>query len=213
MDHDFWLERWQQGRTAFHEGKTNALLSAVFPRLSLNAGDRVFVPLCGKAEDLDWLVAQGCRVVGAELSQMAVEAAFERMGLAPDIDPLGELTRYRAGAVEIFVGDVFRLTAEALGAVDAVYDRAALVALPEAMRRDYARHLIATTAAARQLLIAFEYDQTRMDGPPFSVPETEIRALYAETYALERAVDVDIGGPLAERAGSVRETAWLLKAD
>lgn len=210
MDREFWLERWREGRTAFHEGKTNTFLANLFPRLSLKPGDRVFVPLCGKTEDLDWIVAQGCRVVGAELSQTAVEAAFERMGFAPDIEPLGEMTRYRAGAVEIFVGDIFRLTAEALGAVDAVYDRAALVALPEAMRRDYARHLIATTAAARQLLIAFEYDQTRMDGPPFSVSETEIRALYTETYARERAIDVDIGGPLAERAGSVRETAWLL---
>lgn len=209
MDPAFWLERWRQGRTAFHEGKPNALLAACFPRLYLRRGDRVFVPLCGKATDLDWIASQGNRVAGAELSQSAVKAAFERMGLVPRVENLGSHRRYTAENIEIFVGDIFDLSPETLGPVDAIYDRAALVALPGTMRPDYARHLMALTNMAQQLLIAFDYDQSQMEGPPFSVGEEEIREHYGDRYDLERAATVDISGSLSERC-SGSEIAWLL---
>jgi thiopurine S-methyltransferase len=88
------------------------------------------------------------------------------------------------------VGDIFDLTQEELGPVNAVYDRAALVALPEETRKKYTRHLTAITNKAPQLLLCFEYDQSRMAGPPFSITQKEVEAHYGavyETILLERA--------------------------
>lgn len=212
MDSDFWRKRWQQNEIGFHEGRENHLLSQSIHRLSLKPGDRIFVPLCGKAADLDWLVAQGFRVSGIELHRAAVEEVFQRMGLRPQVTRHGALTRFGAGTIELFAGDFFKLHSDLLGNVDAIYDRAALVALPREMRKAYAEHLMTLTISAPQLLICFDYDQSQMDGPPFSVSETEIRELYGNRYKQERAAMVDISGPLSQRC-SGSEIAWLLSAD
>jgi len=211
MDPAFWQQRWQENKIAFHEGKPNALLSAHVHRLALTVGQRVFVPLCGKAHDLTWLVAEGYRVVGAELNLSAVEAAFDRMGLDPAIQPLASHQHYKADGIEIFVGDFFDLSLEMLGKVDAVYDRAALVALPPEMRKAYAAHLTALTQAAPQLLISFDYDQSQTEGPPFSVTDAEIGKLYENHYSRECLASVAIAGSLAQRC-SGKEEAWLLRA-
>ena len=213
MDETFWQQRWRDNKTSFHEGRPNALLTAEFRRLALRSDGRVFVPLCGKSGDLDWLLAQGCRVAGIEFNRSAVEAAFERLRLRPDVtvDIAGpsRLIRYESGALTLFAGDFFDLTAELLGPVDAVYDRAALVALPQDRRPEYARHLTAITDGAPQLLITYEYDQTQMDGPPFSVDAAETARLYDRSHLPERLISRPISGPLAQRCDG-SETAWLL---
>lgn len=185
MDANFWHERWQQGEIAFHEGKTNALLSEHIAQLGLALGNRIFLPLCGKSRDIAWLRTQGFAVAGAELSEMAVAQLFDEMDLEPEVDSVGNLLCYRAEGIEIWVSDLFGLGVQQVGGVHAIYDRAALVAMPSAMRRRYARHLVEISDCAPQLLISFEYDQTQMDGPPFSVPEVSLRELYAEHYDLQ----------------------------
>ncbi len=212
MDSDFWKQRWQQNQIGFHEGRENNLLSRCIYHLALKPGDRIFVPLCGKAADLDWLVAQGYHVTGIELHQAAVEEVFQRMGLVPQVTRLNGLTRFEAGPIMLFAGDFFELHSNLLGHVDAIYDRAALVALPREMRKAYAEHLMTLTNNAPQLLICFDYDQSQMDGPPFSVSEAEIRELYGNRYKQERAAMVEISGPLSQRC-SGNEIAWLLSAD
>ena len=209
MDHEFWHERWREGRIGFHENRPNGLLEAHLSTLGLAPGSRVFLPLCGKAVDIDWLRGQGLTVLGAELSQIAVEEVFARQNLTPEITPQGGLIRYDAPALTLFVGDIFALTPEMLGPVEAVYDRAALIALPEAMRGDYSQHLLALCRAAPQLLVAFDYDQSLTAGPPFSVPEHEIRAHYAATYNIEKLASRALTGPIAQRIAG-REEAWRL---
>ena len=209
MDAEFWQQRWALKQTAFHAAEVHAMLTAHHGQLALPEASRVFVPLCGKTHDIDWLASRGHAVVGSELNRPAVEEVFDRMGKVPVASQEGELTRLAAGDVEIFVGDHFQLTAEQLGPVDAIYDRAALVALPDAMRRVYAGHLMVLTQAAPQLLIIFDYDQDMMDGPPFSVPESEIQSLYGDVYKKTLLSRRTIGGPLAGRC-SGNEEAWLL---
>ncbi|MEZ5878939.1 MAG: thiopurine S-methyltransferase [Tepidamorphaceae bacterium] len=153
MDPSFWHERWTARRIGFHEEKPNDLLMKHFARLDLSAGSRVFVPLCGKSRDLGWLLEQGFRVVGIELSPIAVEELFTELGVKPVIEEHGPLKLYSYEDLFVFVGDVFELMMDRLGPVDAVYDRAALVALPETMRKAYAAHLTRLTGAAPQLLI------------------------------------------------------------
>ena len=113
MEHDFWQEKWKRNEIGFHEAKPNELLLAHCQALGLKAGDKVFVPLCGKTLDLDWLVEQGFLVIGIELNQGAVEEVFERNGLEPEITRTESHLIYKAGGFELVVGDVFTLTLEA----------------------------------------------------------------------------------------------------
>jgi thiopurine S-methyltransferase len=211
MDEGFWHSRWQKNQIGFHEGAANALLVEHFEAGIGRPGGRVFLPLCGKTNDIGWLLARGCRVAGAELSRLAVDQLFRDLGIEPEIADQGPLTRCSASGLDIFVGDFFGLTAEGLGPVEAVYDRAALVALPAAMRRRYAAHLTQTTGAAPQLLISLEYDQSLMDGPPFSVGGEEINELYADRFEVTRLASVAVAGGLKGRCPAI-EHAWLLQA-
>lgn len=210
MEADFWHRKWESNEIGFHEGAPNSLLVKYFGELGLAPGDRVFVPLCGKTQDINWLLAQGCRVAGAELSEVAVRQWFEESGVTPTINEQGPLMRYSAPDVDIFVGDIFSLSREALGAVDAVYDRAALVALPEDMRTRYTAHLRAITREAAQLLICFEYDQSVMAGPPFSISDAEVRRHYEAVYVPRLLERRDVPGGLKGQCAA-RENVWLLR--
>lgn len=210
MEPDFWHERWSENRIGFHNEEANPALVAHFGALALQPGARVFVPLCGKTLDIGWLLSQGMKVAGVELSEIAVRDLFKEMGVAPEVTEAGALTLWRGGGAEIFCGDIFDLTAEALGPVGAVYDRAALVALPEEMRASYAAHLVAVTGGAPQLLIAFEYDQSAMDGPPFSLPAADVRRLYDARFALTPLAKNDVPGGF--RGGvTAEQTIWLMR--
>jgi len=181
MEREFWIERWQSGRIGFHEGAVNAMLLAHAKALGEGAR-RVLVPLCGKAEDMAWLAAQGHTVVGVELASQAVEAFFADHDLVPTVSPQGALMAYRAGPYTLLVGDFFAVTPDDVGPVDALYDRAAVIALPPSLRTRYAGQVRALMPAGpRGLVITLEYPTGAMEGPPFSVPEAALRALYPDT--------------------------------
>jgi thiopurine S-methyltransferase len=191
--HDDWLARWRGDRIGFHEGHPNALLERHIARFA--GCRRVFVPLCGKAEDLAYLATRGHDVVGVELVEEAVQAFFAEHGLVPSIAPRGPCVAYQAGAFALLVGDFFTLTPDLLGPVDALYDRAALIALPPEIRPRYVASLRALVpAGALALVITLEYDQRAVAGPPFAVLEAELRALYAgatiELLGEQAATDV-----------------------
>lgn len=209
METDFWHRKWAENDIAFHEGEANRLLVKYFQRLPLPSGGRVFLPLCGKTRDIAWLLSSGYRVAGAELSETAVQQLFDELDAEPEVAMAGSLSRYSAEGVDIFVGDIFDLSPEILGPVDAVYDRAALVALPSEMRSRYTSHLMKITDGAPQLVITFEYDQTQMDGPPFSITAEEIHRHYAGRYRLAQLERKEVPGGLKGKCAA-RESAWLL---
>jgi thiopurine S-methyltransferase len=211
MDEQFWHRKWEANQIGFHQSEANPLLVAHFDALALPKGSRVFLPLCGKTLDIGWLLSRRHRVCGAELSPLAIEQLFAELDVTPEITGVGPMTRYSAPGIDIFVGDIFALSRDMLGPVDAVYDRAALVALPEEMRRRYATHLMEITARAPQLLISFDYDQSLIDGPPFSVDHTEVQRHYAGSYALALLASPDVEGGLKGKVAA-KEDVWLLKA-
>jgi thiopurine S-methyltransferase len=211
MDANFWHQKWQTNEIGFHQPEGNPLLVAHFSQLNLAPGSRIFVPLCGKTRDIAWLLGQGYCVVGAELSAIAVEQLFADLGVQPTRVEFGHCVLYRAPHVDIFVGDIFALTHLMLGKVDAIYDRAALVALPAALRKFYSAHLIDITARAAQLLICFEYDQNALPGPPFSISADEINQHYQKYYALTQLQQVPVAGGL-KGVCAANEVVWLLKS-
>ncbi|MCY0094995.1 thiopurine S-methyltransferase [Hoeflea ulvae] len=209
MEHDFWHDRWNSNRIGFHESEPNPLLVTHFPALCVPDNGRVFVPLCGKTLDIGWLLSLGHQVAGAELSELAIRQLFEELGVEPTITDLGELKRYSADGIDIFVGDIFKLNADLLGAVDAVFDRAAFVALPEDMRTSYAPHVTDISGNAPQLLVTFEYDPTLIDGPPFSIPADEVSRHFAERYTVSTLSIGDVSGGF--KGIDAKERVWLLK--
>ena len=210
MQADFWYQKWEKDEIGFHRNETNPFLVTHFEKLNLVEGNRVFLPLCGKTRDFAWLLAGGFRVAGAELSEIAVQCLFDDLRIESTVTRLGQLSHYCAKNIDIFVGNIFNVSAELLGIVDAVYDRAALVALPKIMRNAYASHLIQITQAAPQLLITFEYDQRLIDGPPFSINEEEVRHHYANTHQLKSVERQHVAGGLKGKVSSV-EAVWLLQ--
>lgn len=211
MDAAFWHDKWQANQIGFHRETPNPLLVDHFSALNLPPGSRIFVPLCGKTRDIAWLLSQGHRIAGAELSETAIRQLFDELSMTPEVSEVGSLKRYTADKIDIFVGDIFNLTTKALGKIDAVFDRAALVALPLEMRNRYSGHLAKITMTAPQLLITFDYDQNAMTGPPFSVTGTEVQLHYAHTYTIEKLTSVEVEGGLKGHCPAMADV-WALQA-
>jgi len=211
MDSDFWHKRWQNNELGWHEGDVNGLLAAHFDDWASAGGQRVFLPLCGKTRDIAWLLSAGHRVAGIELSRAAVEQLFAELGIEPVISRHGDLEHFQAEGIDIFAGDLFELSAQALGPLDVVYDRAALVALPDGMRDRYSAYLMELTGRAPQFLLCFEYDQREMDGPPFSVTGDEVRRHYGEHYDVQLIASREVDGGLKGICAAT-EIAWSLQS-
>lgn len=185
MEADFWLERWREGKTGFHQSRVTPLLQKYWPGLELPAGARVLVPLAGKSLDMVWLAEQGHQVLGVELSALAVEQFFAEQGWTPRHWESAYGQHYAAHGVELICGDIFKLDRAALADCLGAYDRAALVALPAEMRAAYVKHVYGQMPAGwRGQLLTLDYPQAEMDGPPFSVDEAEVLRLYGEQARL-----------------------------
>src|SRR5690606_5584246 len=179
MNSKFWQQRWQEGRIGFHQFDVNPELIKYFSALALPFGSRVLVPLCGKSVDMVWLAYAGYDVVGIELVESAVQAFFIEQNITPTITEFtsaadgSTLKRYQgqlAGqTITLWVADIFALSPTAIGDIAAVYDRAALIALPADVRPDYSKRIYKLSNNAPQLLITLNYDQSKKDGPPFSI--------------------------------------------
>lgn len=179
MDAEFWHTRWQRGEIGFHKASINPLLQRWWPRLQLGGEEPVWVPLCGKSLDLLWLREQGHSVRGVELARAALEDFSAEHQLALQWRSSGEFEIAEGAGFELFCGDFFALQAEQLNGIKAVYDRAALIALPQQMRARYVAHQRALLPAGwRMLLVTLDYPQEQRPGPPFSVPDAEVRRLY-----------------------------------
>lgn len=178
MDASFWLDCWREGRTGFHRSEVMPFLERHWPALDVPRGTRVLVPLAGKTLDMAWLASQGLRVLGVELSPLAVQAFFDRHQLQAQRHASGCGEHYVAGDIEIIQGNVFDLDAATLATCGAVYDRAALIALPAPMRQQYAESIYARLpAGCRGLMITLDYPAGEMEGPPFTVPPAEVHRL------------------------------------
>jgi thiopurine S-methyltransferase len=186
MQPDFWHQRWADNQIGFHQSAPTPLLLKHWPALGITPGAQVFVPLAGKSLDMAWLASQGHRVLGVELSQLAVEQFFAEHDLQPGIRETKYGRHYTANGIELICGDAFALDADALRDCAAVFDRAALIALPPELRERYASELYASLpTGSRGLLVTLEYPQEERPGPPFSVTEDEVRAVYSRDWQVD----------------------------
>ena len=185
VDNQHWLDRWKENRIGFHEAAVNQHLKTYLPQFALPANATVFVPLCGKAQDIAWLAQQGYEVVGIEISELAIAAFFEENSLDYERFDSDRFRIYRSGNISLLLGDFFDLRREDLSTCCFVYDRAALIAMELPDRLRYYDHMLSILSPlSAMLLITLEYDQAEMLGPPFSVPAEEMFRHYGDTFSI-----------------------------
>lgn len=177
-DAEFWHNKWASNQIGFHLEDVNPLLIQYWHATKPKREERVLVPLCGKSEDLAWLASKHDAVEGAELSLIAVRSFFAEHFYTPTVTTIsGQHELYQFDELSIFAGDFFTAP---LSKADIVYDRAALIALPETMRVEYVQRVRGLlNPGGRILLVSLDYPQQEMSGPPFSVPHEEIVRLFA----------------------------------
>jgi thiopurine S-methyltransferase len=202
-DSSYWLNRWQVQEIGFDQQEVNVWLQRAVADRSLQ-GETILVPLCGKSIDMWWLYEQGASVLGVELSAMACETFFTERGLSFEKITVGDFVAYRHGErLTLLCGDFFALTANWLRNVDWVYDRAALIALPEALRQRYAKHLTQQLPpSAAMLIVTFCYTQAKKSEPPYAVSDAEVSQLYQHAFDLQRLYhqeNVKVGAHLLSR--------------
>ena len=214
-DRNGWVTRWREGRIQFHVDKVNPILDRYVDRLLPEGFGRVLVPLCGKSLDLGWLVEHGHEVVGVELVEKAVEDLFNGIGGSPTISTQDVFQSWRSDGLEVLVGDLFELDANVSGKFDAIWDRAAFVALRPSDRDRYAPHLQEFLRPnGRILLSTISYDGSKMEGPPFSVSANEVHRRFGNSLSvekLEESINTDPNPCFTENGiDRVLEEAWLI---
>ena len=219
MDSKFWQQRWQDGRIGFHKSNVNPQLTEYFSELAVPISGQVLVPLCGKSVDMVWLAHAGYDVVGVELVETAVQAFFAEQKVIPTITEFTSATvnailkRYQgqlAGqTITLWAADIFAISAIDIGEINAVYDRAALIALPATMRTDYSAQIVKLSNHAPQLLITLNYDQSKKDGPPFSISQQQLQQYYDTDYKI---IELENQSSTLNSASelAVTEQVWLL---
>lgn len=215
MENSFWIDRWNNQEIGFHQAEFDPALIKYWPQLGVPPGKRVLVPLSGKSLDMVWLADNGHSVVGAELSERAIDDFFAERGLTPQVHRRGDFTVRSSGPYEIWCGDFFALPQAAVENVAGIYDRAALVALPADLQKRYAAKLMSLLPTAPILLVTVDYDQREMSGPPFATSRQTVEDLYSKHYDCIELVSKDVleGNPRFKQRGLTALTgaAFLLR--
>lgn len=214
MEIPFWQTRWARDEIGFHLPRPHPKLLSLWPALVPDPHCPVFVPLCGKSLDLVWFQQRGHTVIGVEATERAVRAFFAEQQKTPEVSEVGDFLIFQQDHLRIFCGDFFALAPQQLADCTAIYDRAALIALPPELRRRYARQLQTLMPQAQSLLLTLLYPQAEMTGPPFSVDNAELAELFPAAQ-VECLLDHDILAYeprfAAKGVSRLHEQAWSLR--
>ncbi|MDX3775465.1 thiopurine S-methyltransferase [Chromatiaceae bacterium AAb-1] len=210
MEADFWHQRWQNNELGFHLEEVHPLLKSCLEQVSEQKSE-ILVPLCGKSLDMLYLSA-GIKVIGVELSAIACEQFCTENQLTATVTQFGEYQLFKSGNITLWQGDFFKLPDAVTSSCSLVYDRAALIALPDIMRTQYCRKLAALfPAGATILLLTLEYPEEEKQGPPFCVREEEVKRLFPDAAITLLAVNDLTDKGFAKRRFATRyliEKAW-----
>ncbi len=215
MQADYWHQCWHDNAIAFNQAAPNPYLQHYFPLLRTQIDDKIFVPLCGKSVDMVWLAAQQRRVLGVELSAIALEDFFASLQQPFSIIPEPAHRLYHTASYDLYQGDLFTLPASTFAQINAVYDRAALIALPPGALRDQYIDFLATHIPTQcpMLLLTYVFDQDKKPGPPFVIDETRLRALMGTRFSIEKLATKPVKAHAewqAKGIATLHEEAYLL---
>lgn len=191
-----WSDRWNNNMLGWHLSDVNESLikhgSHILPGDDTcpeeGGGVRVFVPLCGKSVDLAYLASRKSvdQVVGLDGIRKALEEFSKEQ---PSLDIQASSTdekyeRFEGKGITLLKGDFFDLNdSTAGGRFDAVWDRASIIAIQPELREQYVETISKVIKPGGTILLSTLERRTGSEegintGPPFTVPEAEVRRLY-----------------------------------
>lgn len=175
--HQFWLDKWEKNEIRFHQSSIHPALQKYGKKFQPGT---ILVPLCGKSLDMSYLTTIGHKVIGVELSEIACRDFFKENKLTFQEEKTEDFIVFKSHHITLWCGDYFKLPDSEWKKVTGVYDRAALIALPPDVRKQYTKEMVERLPPGTDiLLLTFEYPQEFMQGPPFSVLESEVRELFS----------------------------------
>jgi thiopurine S-methyltransferase len=161
-------------------------LKKYWNHLHLNPKAAVLVPLCGKTFDIDWLAQQGYYPIGVDVSEIALKGIMSRQSQSFTCTSKGAFNRYASSCMELWCGDILKIRKDWLPNIEAVYDKAALIALPPSRRQQYANRVQTLMQPESPMLLnCFEYSAEEMSGPPFAVFTDELNELYGDKCTIK----------------------------
>nr|XP_038029949.1 thiopurine S-methyltransferase isoform X2 [Anas platyrhynchos] len=169
-----WLHKWETGTAAFHKEHGHPLLEKYLDvLLSGRSGLRIFFPLCGKAVDMKRLADLGHSIVGVDISEQALKEFFADQGLSYCEEPVPGI----AGAKKLqsTSGNICLYCCS-------IYDLSSYASLMISLMEKNSSYLLVTVL----------YDPNKHKGPPFYVPESEVKSLFGnhcEIKLLEKVSD------------------------
>ncbi|MBE29393.1 thiopurine S-methyltransferase [bacterium] len=181
-----WISRWESNRIGWHAEQVNRHLIQYLDRFDLSTGESIFVPLCGKTNDMLYLLESNLKVIGVEMSSIAIEQFFSENHLDYVVSKADKFILYEGAGIKLYCGDFFDLKLKHLENVRAIYDRASLIALNENLRQKYVKHLSdIIDFDARILLLTLNYPQHQRSGPPFAVSKEEVDQIFNGSFDIQ----------------------------
>ena len=208
LDVEYWAFRWQHEYTGWHEKSGNKLMwdymnTEYIKTVKDAAVIKVFVPLCGKTQDMFMLYKLGFTVVGIEYAPKAIEEFFAENDITTQANPKfgSDEKAYTAsedGRMIIGQGDLFTFTPENLphAEYDIIWDRGSLEALNLADREKYANLLLSMLKSDGVYLIdSKDYDVTQYGGPPLKANADDIQKLVGDRCSVQEVSRKDLLSP------------------
>lgn len=193
-----WQEKWVTRHIAFHQEQGHQLLKKHLDTfLKGQSGLRVFFPLCGKAVEMKWFADRGHTVVGVEISEIGIREFFAEQNLSYTEEPLAEIAgakvfKSSSGSISLYCCSIFDLPRANIGKFDRIWDRGALVAINPGDHDRYADIILSLLRKEFQYLVAvLSYDPTKHAGPPFYVPDAELKRLFGSKCSMQCLEEVD----------------------
>jgi len=192
MGLNFWLDSWKDNKIPFHQKQINPILKQQINHLNLSKGDIVLVPLCGKSLDMLWLAELGYKVIGVELSEIAVEEFYTESNIIPTIDVYAGYKHYKSESIDIICGDFFNIDLSTIKTINAIYDRAALIALPNKLRESYIKRISEISQKGVKVLLIVIESQEKNIGPPYQIDVNDITKLYSRDFLVDKIYQKNI---------------------
>ncbi|CAH1776284.1 unnamed protein product [Owenia fusiformis] len=181
---EYWRTCWEKGTLHWHKNDVHKYLKKYLKTLTRGKPTlRILVPLCGKAVDMKWLSDQGYTVVGVETEEIAAKTYFEEQEIPYTVSKdktLGcPLYSSEDNLTRIYCCDFLKFDRDVEGQFDAVWDRGAFVAIEPSDRPRYCQVLLSLMRSdVVCLLVSYEYDYTKYNGPPHHVADGQLQELF-----------------------------------
>ncbi len=169
----------------------------------------VLVPLCGMSEDMAHLAGAGAQVWGVDVAEQPLRTFLHHRGLQPEEVRHEGCVVLNADPFRLVVGDMLDQRLPLPGGFRAIWDRAALIALPPPLQQAYAERLLdVLQPGGRVLLVSLEYDAAETSGPPFPVPRQRILELFHRAESVQPLHRQPLSHHGADEPLPELESAW-----